>query len=95
MTNTIGIMPDEWNALSAGSTLTLDRVPGERKGMFKAGDRLAVHKLYEKQTAEVTVRRAGWHGEAQGFTLEVSGSRMLPDLAYGGEVHAGRKKPGK
>ena len=88
----VGITPDKWNALAAGRTVTLDRVPGERKGEFKVGDRLAVHKLYEKQTAEVTVRRAGYYGEAQGFTLEVSGFRMLPGLAYGGEIQSWRKK---
>lgn len=81
----VGITPDEWNALAAGRTVALDRVPVECKGEFKVGDRLAVHKLYQKQTAEVTVRRAGYYGEAQGFTLEVSGFRVLPVLAYGGE----------
>ena len=81
----VGITPCEWDALSAGLTVTLKRVPGDRKGEFKAGDKLAVHQLYQKQTAEVTVRRAGYYGEAQGFTLEVSGFRMLPVLAYGGE----------
>ena len=81
----VGITPDEWNALSAGRTVTIDRVVGDRKDEFKPGDKLAVHALYQKQTAEVTVRRAGYYGEAQGFTLEVSGFRMLPVLAYGGE----------
>ena len=28
----VGIMPDEWNALAAGRTVALDRVPGKRKG---------------------------------------------------------------
>lgn len=85
MMNNIGITPDEWNALSAGRTVTLHHVPFDREDDYMTGDRLAVHKLYQGQTAEVTVRRAFYYGEAKGFALEVSGFRMLPGLAYGGE----------
>ena len=38
----VGITPCEWDALSAGLTVTLKRVPGDRKGEFKAGDKLDI-----------------------------------------------------
>ena len=40
--NNIGITPDEWNALSAGSTVTLHHVPFDREDDYMTGDRLAV-----------------------------------------------------
>lgn len=83
MRKSFGITPDEWNALSAGRTVTLNLVPFDREDEFMTGDRLVVHKLYQEQTAEVTVERARYYGEAKGFALEVSGFRMLPGLAYG------------
>jgi len=85
----IGITPEEWNALSAGRTATLDRVPGDSKDAFKAGDRLAVHKLFQRPTAEVTVERVVSHDEGRGFKLEVSGFRMLAVVAYGGGSQSG------
>ena len=80
----VGITPCEWDALSAGLTVTLKRVPGDRKGEFKAGDKLAVHQLYQKSSAEVTVGRVVSYDEANGFLLEVSGFRMITAKAYSG-----------
>jgi hypothetical protein len=88
--NNIGITPDEWNALSAGCTVTLHHVPFDREDDYMTGDRLAVHKLYHGETAEVTVRSVRYYGEAKGFSLEVSGFRMIQGLAYGGESRVRR-----
>ena len=80
----VGITPYEWDALSAGLTVTLKRVPGDSKGEFKAGDRLIVHELFKSPSAEVTVDRVVSFSEGNGFSLEVSGFRRIPVLAYGG-----------
>ena len=79
---TIGISFDEWNALSTGHTVTIDRVVGDRKDEFKAGGKLTVHQLYQAKTAEVTVDRVVSCNAANIFVLEVSGFRILPARAY-------------
>ena len=78
----IGISTEEWNALSAGRTVTIDRVEGDRKDEFKPGDKLAVHALYQDKTAEVTIGRVLSYKPENVFKLEVSGFRMLPVRAY-------------
>ena len=80
----IGIMPEDWDALSARRSVTLKCAPFEYKGKFEIGERLTVGKLFQAELAEVTVERVGAFDERNGFELEVSGFRMLPILAYGG-----------
>ena len=84
MMKNIGISKDEWNALSAGRTVTIDRVEGDRKDEFKPGDKLAVHAIYQDKTAEVTIGRVVSYKPENVFTLEVSGFRMITAQAYSG-----------
>jgi len=80
----IGIMPEEWDALSAGRAVVIDRVPCESNAGFKTGDRLVVGKLFQSPLAEVTVQRVVSHDKGHGFTLEVSRFRLLTIRAFGG-----------
>lgn len=84
MVRNIGISTEEWSALSSGRTVTLARVPYERRNEYKAGDRLIVHEFFKSPSAEVTVDRVVSFSDGNGFCLEVSGFRSLPVFAYGG-----------
>ena len=80
----IVISKDEWDALFAGKTQTLLRMPYERPDEYKAGDKLLVRGVYQKETASVTVKRVAGFDEGSGFRLEVSDFQRHPFVAYGG-----------
>lgn len=80
----ITISREEWNALFAGKTLTLFRVPFDRVDEYKPGDKLFVHALYQQETATVTIKRVVAFDEGNGFRLDVCDLRRFPYRAYGG-----------
>jgi len=82
MVRNIGISTEEWSALSSGRTVTLARVPYERRNEYKAGDKLFVHAVYQHETATVTIKRVVAFDEGSGFRLEVCDLRMSPYRAY-------------
>ena len=53
----IVISKEEWDALFAGKTLTLFRVPFDRVDEYKPGDKLFVRAVYQQETATVTIKR--------------------------------------
>ncbi len=84
MVRNIGISTEEWSALSSGRTVTLARVPYERRNEYKPGDKLFVHAVYQQETATVTIKRVVAFDEGRGFRLEVCDLRRSPYRAYGG-----------
>lgn len=80
----ITISREEWNALFAGKTLTLFRVPFDRVDEYKPGDKLFVRAVYQQETATVTIKRVVAFDEGSGFRLEVSDFQRHPFVAYGG-----------
>ena len=78
----ITISREEWNALFAGKTLTLFRVPFDRVDEYKPGDKLFVRAVYQQETATVTIKRVVAFDEGSGFRLDVCDLRRFPDCCF-------------
>ena len=85
----IVISKEEWDALFAGKTQTLLRMPYERPDEYKAGDKLLVRGVYQQETATVTIKRVVAFDEGSGFRLEVCDLRRFPDCCFRGKAKNG------